>query len=146
MGDNYESVYDAMMMYRSLVERDVFTVREGLTKQQEIVLIGIVMCQPISSSALADYLSLPRQNVSRTVNDLVDQGLVSRVIDSDNRRQVILTLSDEGKRFVAEHRQKVRDNLDRTLGALSENERELLVNASRVTATILRKAMRPQAK
>lgn len=141
MAQNYESVFDAMMLYRSLIERDVFTVREGLTKQQEIVLVGIVMREPISSGALANYLSLPPQNVSRNVIDLEDQGLVKREIDPANRRQIILTLSEQGREFVKVHRQKVHEKLDTSLKVLGDDERALLVDASRVAANLLRKTL-----
>ena len=142
---NYESVFDAMMLYRSLVERDVFTVREGLTKQQEIVLVGIVMREPISSGALASYLSLPPQNVSRNVIDLEAKGLVKRELDSNNHRQVILSLTDAGKEFVVKHRKKVHDNLAASFSTLSADEEVMLVDASRIAATLLRKIVESPA-
>lgn len=141
MVQNYESVFDAMMLYRSLIERDVFTVRGGLTKQQEIVLVGIAMCEPINSGALAKYLSLPPQNVSRNVMDLEDKGLVTREIDPDNRRQIILRLSESGREFVESHREQSHERLDASLGVLSEDERMLLTDVSRVASNLLRKAL-----
>lgn len=140
MAENYESVFDVMMLYRSLVERDMFSVRGGLTKQQEIALIGIVLTEPTTSSALADYLSLPRQNVSRNVIELEAKGLLSRRTDPDNRRQTIITLSEEGRQFVAKHRQEVHENLEDSFSILSDDEQDLLVNVSSVAATLLRKA------
>ena len=139
MAQNYESVVDAMMLYRSLVERDVFTVREGLSKQQEVVLVGIVMREPISPGALAKYLSLPAQNVSRNVIDLESRGLVAREIDPDNRRQIILTLTEDGRKFVANHRQKVHERLEASFSVLAKEERDLLVDTSRLMANLLRK-------
>ena len=145
MAQSYESVFDAMMLYRSLVERDVFTVREGLTKQQEIVLVGIVMREPISSGALAHYLSLPPQSVSRNIIELESMGLVAREVNPENHRQVLLTLSDEGRRFVVEHRRKVHDNLELSLNSLGEDECNMLVDASRIAATLLRKIVEKPA-
>ena len=145
MAQNYESVFDAMMLYRSLIERDVFTVREGLTKQQEVMLVGIVMREPITPGALADYLNLPPQNVSRNVIDLESQGLVSREIDPDNHRKVILSLTDAGRQFVVKHRKKVHDNLEASFSALSPDEQGMLVDASRIAATLLRKIVEKPA-
>lgn len=141
MAQSYESIFDAMMLYRSLVERDVFTVREGLTKQQETVIVGIALCEPISSGKLANYLSLPPQNVSRNVLDLEAQGLVTREADPKNRRQVILTLSEKGRQFISVHRSKAHDRLDESLSVLGDDERALLVDASRVAANLLRKTL-----
>ena len=145
MAQNYESVFDAMMLYRSLVERDVFTVREGLTKQQEIVLVGIVMREPIGPGALADYLSLPPQNVSRNVIDLESKGLVKREVDPNNHRHIILSLSDEGRKFVTVHRGKVHNNLETSFSTLSPDEQGMLVDASRIAATLLRKIVEKPA-
>ena len=145
MAQTYESVFDAMMLYRSLVERDVFTVREGLTKQQEIVLVGIVMREPIGPGALADYLSLPPQNVSRNVIDLESKGLVTREVDPNNHRHIILSLSEAGRQFVANHRSKVHSNLEASLSALSKDEQVMLVDASRIAATLLRKIVEKPA-
>ena len=145
MTQNYESVFDAMMLYRSLVERDVFTVREGLTKQQEIVLVGIVMREPISSGALANYLSLLPQNVSRYVIELESLGLVKRKVNPENQRQVLLSLSEKGRQFVSVHRKKVHDNLKSSLGTLSEDESGMLIDASRIAVTLLRKIIEKPA-
>lgn len=145
MAQNYESVFDAMMLYRSLIERDVFTVREGLTKQQEIVLVGIVMREPISSGSLAHYLSLPPQNVSRNIVELESLGLVSREVNPENHRQVLISLSEAGRQFVSVHRKKVHDNLESSLNMLGEDERTMLVDASRIAATLLRKIVEKPA-
>ena len=141
MEQNYENVFDTMMLNHFLIERDVFVVREDLTKQQEIVLAGIAMFEPVGSGALADFLSLPPQNVSRNVIDLESQGLVTRTVDPENRRQVILTISDRGRDFISSHRKNVNMRLDVSLGGLSEDERALLVDVSRVAKNLLRKAL-----
>ncbi|MBQ6455456.1 MAG: MarR family transcriptional regulator [Eggerthellaceae bacterium] len=141
MAQSYESIFDAMMLYRSLIERDVFTVREGLTKQQETVIIGIAICEPISSGKLANYLSLPPQNVSRNVMELEARGLITRKVDPLNRRQVILSLSEKGRQFISVHRKKAHDKLDASLRVLNDDERALLIDASRVSANLLRKTI-----
>lgn len=141
MAQSYESIFDAMMLYRSLIERDVFTVREGLTKQQETVIIGIAICEPISSGKLANYLSLPPQNVSRNVMELEARGLITREVDPLNRRQVILSLSEKGRQFISVHRKKAHDKLDASLRVLNDDERALLIDASRVSANLLRKTI-----
>lgn len=138
---NYESVFDAMMLYRSLIERDMFAVRGSLTKQQQVVLVGIAMCEPINSGALAKYLSLPPQNVGRNIMDLENQGLVTRETDPENRRQIILRLSEDGRSFIASHREQSHERLDSSLSVLDEDERVLLVDVSRVAANLLRKAI-----
>jgi DNA-binding MarR family transcriptional regulator len=46
---------------------------------------------------LSSSLDLDKSTVSRTIDQLVNEGLVSREIDANNRRFVLLSLSEKGK-------------------------------------------------
>jgi DNA-binding MarR family transcriptional regulator len=53
-----------------------------------------------SVSDLADCLHLNRSNISRSVDDLVNSGLVDRKQDFRDRRIVNLTLTEQGKKMI----------------------------------------------
>jgi DNA-binding MarR family transcriptional regulator len=53
-----------------------------------------------SVSDLADCMHLNRSNISRSVDELVNSGLVDRKQDSRDRRNVNLTLTDHGKELI----------------------------------------------
>jgi DNA-binding MarR family transcriptional regulator len=53
-----------------------------------------------SVSNLADCMHLNRSNISRTVDELVNTGLVTRAQDKLDRRNVRLTLTEDGRKLI----------------------------------------------
>ena len=50
-----------------------------------------------TQSQLAEQLHLEKSTVSRLVNHLVEQGWVERTINPESRREVLLTLTSQGR-------------------------------------------------
>lgn len=69
----------------------------GLTLQQMGVLNVITAYPEITLKAITDKLKLPKSTVSTTIQDLVDLKLVTRKTFSENRREIHLTSTEEGK-------------------------------------------------
>jgi DNA-binding MarR family transcriptional regulator len=67
--------------------------------------------------------------MTRTVSALEQRGLVARESDSDDRRLVIVRLSDEGKRMLAADRRRRDAWLNQRLRELTSDEREVLRRA-----------------
>jgi DNA-binding MarR family transcriptional regulator len=68
----------------------------GTTIGQCHAIIEIGEAQEISLNELADILKLDNSTMSRTVNNLVDQQLVIREIDPQDRRYIKMKLTDKG--------------------------------------------------
>lgn len=68
----------------------------GTTIGQCHSIIEIGAAQEISLNELADILKLDNSTLSRTVNNLVDQQLVLREIDPQDRRYIKMKLTGRG--------------------------------------------------
>jgi DNA-binding MarR family transcriptional regulator len=68
----------------------------GTTIGQCHAIVEIGEAQEISLNELADILKLDNSTISRTVNNLVDQQLVIREIDPQDRRYIKMKLTDKG--------------------------------------------------
>jgi DNA-binding MarR family transcriptional regulator len=68
----------------------------GTTIGQCHAIIEIGEAQEISLNELADILKLDNSTMSRTVNNLVDQQLVIREINPQDRRYIKMKLTDKG--------------------------------------------------
>lgn len=95
---------------------------------------------PTSISDLATAERMRPQSMAQIVNDLEEAGSVSRRIDSEDRRRVMIELTPAGLATLEETRARREDWLTQTLDAeLSARERELLRKAlvllDRVAAT-----------
>ncbi|MBS5932612.1 MAG: MarR family transcriptional regulator [Clostridiales bacterium] len=68
----------------------------GVTIAQCHAIVEIGRIKKISLIELADLLGLDKSTMSRTINNLVEAGLVKRDIDAENRRYISIQLTDQG--------------------------------------------------
>ncbi len=73
----------------------------GISVPQCHVLLALDEAGGNSLVGLAEALGLDKSTVSRTVEGLVGRGLVARSEDTDDRRYVVLDLTNQGKETVA---------------------------------------------
>jgi DNA-binding MarR family transcriptional regulator len=69
----------------------------GLTLSRYRALSVIGAFAPCTMSELADYSAVDRTTLTRTVDHLVDAGLVERSTPREDRRQVVLTVTEAGR-------------------------------------------------
>jgi DNA-binding MarR family transcriptional regulator len=81
-------------------------------------------------NGVARELGLQPSNVSASVRSLVERGLVERRPTSEDRRQVLLFLTDEARRSREERERKWARQLGAVLEALPPAEREQIVAAT----------------
>ena len=70
----------------------------GLSLSRHRALSVISTLGSCTMSELADFSAVDRTTLTRTVDQLVDGGLVERATPREDRRQVVLTLTDQGRR------------------------------------------------
>lgn len=85
---------------------------------------------PRTPKEVADIEQVSAPSVSRTVGTLVQRGLVTRSADPTDGRQVILSLTPQGRRTLRETRRRRDQWLATRLEHLSDAERVLLVEAT----------------
>ena len=69
----------------------------GVTVSQCHAIVEVGRKKEISLNELAELLGLDKSTMSRTINNLVEEGLVSREIHSGDRRYVTIELTDIGQ-------------------------------------------------
>jgi len=82
-----------------------------------------------SVSALADCMHVSRPNISRSVDDLVNNGLVNRKRDLDDRRNIQLSLTDKGEKMIKNLHKKYEGILTDQFSILSDEELRILSSA-----------------
>ncbi|MFC2116574.1 MarR family winged helix-turn-helix transcriptional regulator [Bacteroidota bacterium] len=68
----------------------------GITLAQCHTLLELFLHESINLSELSERLYLDKSTVSRTIEGLVKNGLVNRTIPTENRRKVIISLTQKG--------------------------------------------------
>ena len=80
---------------------------------------------------LVSRLGRTRQQLSKLISDLEDDGLVNRVHTSENRRLVYVSLTASGKETACRSRQNMTDAVEqalRTIPAEKLNELDMLTS------------------
>jgi DNA-binding MarR family transcriptional regulator len=106
----------------------------GLNVSRHRSLGVIARMQPVGMSELADFSAVDRTTMTRTVDQLVAAGLVDRNSSTRDRRQVILTLTPQGRRT---HRRSLEVIFEHNKASLAGVPDEMRRKAVRVHESIL---------
>ena len=97
---------------------------------QATVLSRLDRDGPLTTSALAVAERLRPQSMAQTIGDLEADGLITRTPDPNDRRQVLIDLSDGGRTALAEDRARREGWLAQTIATeLTSEEQEVLIEA-----------------
>ena len=99
---------------------------EDITEGQRAVLFALAENGPQTLGSLSEHERVTPPSMNRTVNALVDLGLVTRKTSPDDARKVSLDLSQSGCDFARETRRRRDAWFTTRLDALPAEQRELL--------------------
>lgn len=88
--------------------------------------------RPRTPSEVAEIERVSAPSMTRTVASLVDLGYVERADDPEDRRQVILSLTEAGRQLIRDTRRRRDQWLAVRLEKLDDDERALLAEATAV--------------
>ena len=83
-----------------------------------------------TTTRLAGVLTVKPSRISRVVTKLVDRGLMSRRRPRNDRRVVILTLTEEGKVFTRDLHRRIQAHDARLAEGVTEQEMAVLASAT----------------
>lgn len=93
---------------------------------QVLFILSIPEYPQPTMSFLAEEMGITKQQLTKLVNDLEAMGLVKRIHDERNRRQVYVTLTDDGRNEFEEIKQAMLECTVAGLKDFSEDELEQL--------------------
>lgn len=105
---------------------------EDVTEGQRSVLFALSNEGPQSLSSLSEHEHVTPPSMNRTVNALVEAGLVKRETAVDDARKVTLTLTPAGAEFVRETRHRRDAWFTKRLASLSPADRAIMLQAGSI--------------
>ncbi|MFI0434045.1 MAG: MarR family winged helix-turn-helix transcriptional regulator [Candidatus Nanopelagicales bacterium] len=112
--------------------------RADIGSTQLGTLASVVRAGPVPMSELAAAEGVRGPSMTRTVACLEAEGLVSRAVDPDDGRRVLVVATDEGEAFIADVRRARRAWLADRLARVPEADRELLGRAAVLLSELVR--------
>lgn len=101
----------------------------GVTALQYTALSVLERRPTMSSADLARASFVRAQSAADLVGALERRGLIDRRTDPDNRRRMLISLTDAGRAFLEEYDPRVNELEERMLRALDESQRAVLRTA-----------------
>ncbi len=94
----------------------------GVTLAQCHAIVEIGRKRKINLNDLADLLGVDKSTMSRTINNLVENGLAVRELDDGDRRFVVIQLTEEGLRFFERTEAGMETYYQRVLARIPEGK------------------------
>ena len=103
--------------FRRVVTENANRLSPGMLPSAYKAFTTIVRYESSTASALAEVLMMDKGQLSRTVRELEELGLIQRTPDPADGRSTLLSPTEDGLRRLAEARRPQEGALLRTLGA-----------------------------
>ena len=133
MKDAQERATEAMMAVSrtmtAVVARTLTEVSEEVTVPQLRVLVLLSSRGPMNLKTVAEHLAVNPSNASRTCDRLVASGKVARRGDAGDRRNVNLSITEDGADFVERLMESRRRLLDRVVARMDHTDQAALAQA-----------------
>ncbi|WMC94273.1 MarR family winged helix-turn-helix transcriptional regulator [Kineothrix sp. MB12-C1] len=104
---------------------------KGVTTNDMHVIEAIGIGCPRNMTAVAKSLSVTTGTLTIAVNSLVKKGFVDRARSEEDRRVVLVSLSEKGKKAYEHHQRFHEEMIDAVIAQLSEEEKVVLEKALR---------------
>ncbi len=124
-----DSVLSASRVLVAVAARSLSDIAEEVTLTQYRTLVVLASRGPQNMAGLADAVGVTPATATRMCDRLVRKRLIVRRTERGDRRQVRLALSKAGLELVTEVTNRRRGEIERIVGAIPREEREVLVNA-----------------
>ncbi|MDO5445855.1 MAG: MarR family transcriptional regulator [Eubacteriales bacterium] len=112
----------------------------GVTKSQIVIFIVLHYRESVTMSEIAKYISSSKEQATRAVAALCDNGLVERYEDPGNRTHVYIRFTGTGKTYMEQLIREFRtDIFERLASSLDEDDIQNLNQAVMTTVEILSK-------
>ena len=120
----------ASRIINAVIVKSMASVDADLTVPQLRVLVILAAHDGASLSEVADELGVNPSNASRTCEQLVQRGLVTRDTDAADRRRVALRLAGPGTRMLSRVMGRRRKLLEAIVVRLAPGEQRSLMAAA----------------
>jgi DNA-binding MarR family transcriptional regulator len=124
-----DAVMEGSRAFVALVALSQAESEASVTLPQWRVLAIVNRYGPQNLGAIARWMGVHPSTATRTSDALVRSGLLHRREDPDDRRRLLLTLSEDGQRLVDSMLQRRRQAIENVLTTMSAGRRDRLARA-----------------
>ena len=129
--DTYSTLNEVLVnLFRDImdIEQKAIVTQEfqDITNNDMHVIEAIGMGKPRNMTSVANALSVTTGTLTISVNSLVKKGFVERVRSEEDRRVVLVSLTEKGKMVYIKHQKFHEELVESIVNRLDEEEKVLL--------------------
>lgn len=138
LADEIQRLTYDLVHYYGICDR--VTIQQlGVTASQGYILLALPEMDSISMNDLSIKMRLANSTMTRMVDQLVRKGMVNRATDNQDRRIVLIHLTEQGQEVRTRLKNALQDFFSQVLGDLSTDQRnELLHSLETLNQSILK--------
>jgi DNA-binding MarR family transcriptional regulator len=127
--DATDATLTASRALLGVVARSVASALEVVTLPQFRVLVLLSAEGPTRIGSLAERMGVVPSTFTRSVDRMVAGGWIARAENPDSRREVLIDLTDDGRRLVEAVTERRRREIRKVLALLPEDDRAVVARA-----------------
>ncbi|HJP78989.1 MAG TPA: MarR family transcriptional regulator [Pseudonocardiaceae bacterium] len=124
-----DAVLTASRLLVAVSARSIAAVEESITLPQFRLLVVLSTRGAVKLTQLAEQLGVAPSTATRMVDRLVSADLVSREVNPNSRRELVVSLSAAGQAVVRQVTQRRRRDIARIVARMPEQQRQGLIDA-----------------
>lgn len=129
---NIEKAKEFISLATDLNTTGFFDVFVEYSQPDNRILSELIVTENLSPSYLSDKLNLSRVNVTNSLNNLENDGLITIAIDPTDRRKVICNITELGKKKITKLTQKATKFLASIFDLLTDEMSDNLVKTLKI--------------
>lgn len=103
---------------------EVNSVKKTLLTSKIKILLEIKKCDKLSPTFLIDKVGLAKSNLALMCNGLIDEGLITKLRDENDKRVIYYSLTPMGLETLNKTLKEFSDNFKRTM-SYKQNDKEI---------------------
>lgn len=127
------------LMHSALIKPFESLLRDDISPMQFYTLTALSRCGCMTMSELACYFGIPKQQMTKIINHLVEIGVVERTADASDRRLIKVCIRPDATNTILNYREKTCKRFAEAISSLSDEEKTSLCEAAGIIKTILPK-------
>jgi len=140
----FELFFDTLYSLILLIKKHLLSGYDGLeyggvTKAHFPLLVVLYVRGTLTMTEAARSLGLSKSHMTLQVDKLVEEGLMERLYDPGDRRSITVQLTNKGKEFVKNLKNRVKEKAWKIFATLSDEELEEAFDALTTLKAVLAK-------
>jgi DNA-binding MarR family transcriptional regulator len=119
------------LIHRKLLKADLEDSYKDISHQHFAVMGMLAEVVKLPVSTIGNRLLIPKPQMTHLIDKLISLGIVERLPDTEDRRIINISLTDQGREVLMEARKSLKSNIIKKLSCLKDEEVEELSSALR---------------